>query len=260
MYSFAFLDRVLTVATRDEWAARLLERAFAPMMRPTPAAVGHATAIESGNGFEDAFKAVRQTFADFAVLAGNGYALYGACGALEDTAFALLGPTTAGKTTLLLHLAALGARFCADETFVLDPHEGTIAGLPRLPCVREPALRMLPPVIAQAIPTSEDFVSFDAGRLWYALQAQHLNGIVPDAKPRKLRTLVFIDGRAERAQIAPLTPHEILERTVARLYRKPHSLAALAAIRAAVRGVPGYLLTLGQPERTARLLFERLCA
>ena len=260
-FSFAFLGSALRVATTDPNASRLLETAFRPVQcaAAPPGMHPMSVRIPLSGDFTAAFYAVRDVFASFCADIAHRFAIYGGCAAVENRAFALLGDTTAGKTTLLLHLHRLGARFLGDESFLLA-QDGTLNAFPRLPALREPALRLLDPALREAIRTCPHYERFPAGRLWFALPPEHLLNVRPDGEPRRLRA-VFAVERARTSGVDALAPRDLLHLMVRRSYRKPQTLESLARLRRALADVRGYRLRLADPQTGARAVLEALkCA
>ncbi len=163
--AFRLSDAVLGIDVADDHARRVLEDAYAPLLRP-PGTRTHARAVvqrlsdgrlhvrygrralAAANSADaiplrGAYHAAREIFAHFACEPPHSMALYGALCAVDNGAVLLLGPTTVGKTLLALQLARNGARFLGDETAVLSLLTGEAYALPRRPTLRESALPLL---------------------------------------------------------------------------------------------------------------------
>ncbi|HEY9180665.1 MAG TPA: hypothetical protein VIO32_08085, partial [Candidatus Baltobacteraceae bacterium] len=260
-FSFTFLGSALRVATADPNALRLLETAFQPVRCAAAPPGMHpiSVRIPLSDDFAAAFYTVRDVFGSFCAQIAHRFAIYGGCAAAENQAFGLLGDSTVGKTTLLLHLHRLGARFLGDESFLLA-QDGTLNAFPRLPALREPALPLLDPALREAIRSCPHYERFPAGRLWFALPAAHLLNVRPDGEPKRLAA-VFVVERAQTTHVEALSPRDTLHAVVQRAYRKPKTLESLARMRRALADVRGYRLHLAEPQAGARTVLETLkCA
>lgn len=279
--AFAWGDEALAFRSSDPWASRIADAAFGSLAAAPRECTHRANVYRDASGmlhasfdntrftfsiadlgdFSAAFRAVRELFARFAVAASGGMAFYGACVALPDAAAAIVGPTTIGKTLLALHTAYLGARFCADETFCIAPHDGTQRAFPRRPALREPALRFLPDArLTGSIERARHVAHLPGGRLWYALEKHDLAGIEADPVPRQLRMIVVAEQRGSRPILTPLSREDLVEALLRRAYRRPSPLQQAILARKTLPDVRGYSLCIGAPHETAVLLYEALSA
>lgn len=276
LHSFEYLGKALAVRSNTPGASQLLRAAFAPSHEPgTPSLKGGVTHVRSAlimrfeqqstvyricdfGGFGAAFYAVRDLFSRFCTSAAGGAAFYGASGQFEGNAFAILGESTVGKTVLMLHLATTGATFLGDETFSLDSETGVLRAFPRLPSLREPALRLLPSdAMRDAVRRSPFVHRLRAGRLWYALGQDHLLGIRPSSEPRILKTIFFLE-RSETVTVHPMSEEACFAACMQRLYRKPRALSEVARLRRALRDIRGCRVGLADPRSTACAVLEML--
>lgn len=272
---FTFAGMHLSAAITDAWSERLFIRACRPMLdNAAPQIDAHVTRDERGElelraygerlrydtgrlgAFGAAHRALHDCFSRFAAADPRALPLYGAFLAIGGLGVALLGPSTAGKSVLSLHAAMLGARFLGDELLLFYPGSGFGRALPRLPALREPALNFLPAAMRYAVERSGNAAHLPAGRFWYALEAQHLLGIAPDAAPHPLHAVVFLIRTPGKPRLFALQPHDLLSRICERAYRRPGSLRELALLRASLANVRAYELHLGEPAVAARLLTD----
>jgi hypothetical protein len=255
--AFRFRSRVLGVTTEDAWAAELLTSTYEPMLCAQSDANERAY-IPASSGFEGAFYAVRDTFAQFAAREPSSLALYAASIALNHAGVLLLGETCIGKTLLTLNLAYNGAQFLGDETALLDSRTGSISALPRRVSLREPGLKyLLDEAAAPRVAACTRAYHTPNGRLWYALDEATL-GVRRVSNAYPLRAILLLDERAAEPAIEQIPMWQLLPAVSRRVHGDGASVARVANLYTRLRNVRGFRVRLGSPRQTTDLVLETL--
>jgi len=178
--------------------------------------------------------------------------LHGAAVGIKGAAAAIVGPTTAGKTTTAIACGRNGMRLLSDERVVLRGCE--VTPFPRRLNVRLAAKRLL------------QWDSAHVGGL-AAWQFGHLEGrsdmIVGIAQlfpgsltgaPARLRALFILGGKENTPRVTPLHWTAALPAALSRAQAPGDTPAFVLRVARAVRGAACYELTLGRPDETARLI------
>jgi hypothetical protein len=191
------------------------------------------------------------------LLAGDGevLAFYGAALALGPAAVAIIGPSTIGKTMLVLHTIALGARLYGDETVFVERTGAITGALRRRLMIREPGLALLPnDRMRKTCLADPNVYAMPQGRLWYAIDPEQMCGDGVYADPAPLAAIVCIDGERGARSILETIPTALAVREIAKRRHNAYDLAGIASMHAILRGVAAFRLRLGPPAEAGRLL------
>jgi hypothetical protein len=95
-------------------------------------------------------------------------------------------------------------------------------------------------------------------RLWYALDEHALPGIVPDPSPYPLCGVAILTHRDEYPSIERIALDDALHAVVQRSYTGANDMAQLAELRMLLARTPCFNVIVGEPDRTAYLLTQRI--
>jgi hypothetical protein len=167
------------------------------------------------------------------------------------SAAALIGSTTAGKTTTAIACARRGLELYSDEFCIVTP--GGVQPFPRSLSLRCAATDVLG---ADPVPGS----SVDA---WlrshgccdgHDLGYDELFGTVVRPEPRPLRVAFAIVGRSTQPELRPTTARVILEHVGPWAKMKKRGFEGVDALMQMLKSVECYELHLGAPDATARAI------
>jgi hypothetical protein len=283
--TFALAGRTLAIEAHDAAVAHILNTTYADARVSAMKGADHSAALrrlndgrlhvrfdrrvlatgDAGSQVQllSAYYAVKEVFARFAASRPHSLAYYGALVAWQDAAVLVLGPTGIGKTLFALHLAEQGAGFLGDETAVLDLQSSSVSALARKPALRETALTLLPSARMQtSVEAARHWLQTDRGRFWYALSRDELCGIAASDRVHRLGAVCIIRQRAQTFAMQRIDLDEALPALAQRAYARPSQLAQLSRLQHAMRRVPQYEVTLGEPRVSAAQFLEqvRTCA
>lgn len=274
---YAFRGRTLSFDAAPDIMA-FAEAAFGAMRLPAESAANHRASVRKDDGAgivfdgeerrtpahradEAAFYATRDIFARFAAVDPTSWAAYGAAVRIGRKSVVLLGPSTAGKTVLVLHVVARGAQLYGDETFVVDRRDGSIEGMPRRLLLREASLPYFPNErMRDVCRRSTHALETTQGRLWYAIDPSELFERNVTAGPAPLGAIVLISRKDGTTSLEEAHAKIGLMELTRRLYRRPADLAEIAAFTRVCGDVPTYRISAADPGAAAALLHDRLSA
>jgi hypothetical protein len=183
--------------------------------------------------------------------------LHAAALACDGAALALCGASTGGKTTTALACTRLGMELYSDERCLFDGER--VRAFPRALNVRAGALDLL----CSDVPGDALSARLEPhrGSDWESVDPADLTGRRDLPEPLPPAAIFFIEARAERPILRPLTLAEAVPRTLAAPLRTRRTgLDRLPAALEILRRVRAYGLTLGTPSQTARALRDALRA
>ena len=185
--------------------------------------------------------------------------LHAACGRLAgprgERRFLLIGESGTGKTTLILHLAALGVAVEGDELAVITP--GGIAALPRRFHVKSRSLTELPwlPPGAERQPFYESF----PGSYVFAVSPRSL-GYDWEIRHGPVDAVFYLEANhGGQPRLEELSRTRMVELAMQQL-RLPNAgdRSWLAPLCAALNHATAHRLIVGRLDKTAELLVRKL--
>lgn len=272
------LDRAVAFRVSDGEAARLLRLRYRAMSGAgTPAFIAYALQEPSGNSyFVDAFGT---SFAwrhgpltpfslaflvdavgmpSFLAHLDDTVSLHAA--ALSDgvRAFALVGRSTAGKTTTALACARRGLTLYSDERCVVSA--GVVRPFPRAMSLRGPGLALLL-ADGEAMPGRLTTVlSAHGPRDWNDAGFAELFGGESLPAPRPLHSIFAIAGVGRAPEARRITAGAMLKQILPGMTASSCGPARLVHALQMLRYAACYELTLGTPDETAQFVAERVAA
>ena len=180
---------------------------------------------------------------------GNIVTLHAAVCAAQETALVLMGASGAGKSTLSAALSAQGADYYGDENVFFQRTQRCLFVRPKSLGLRPGGLDLLPELSegrwSEAKPNDPKYT--------VALPAP--SRPCPQEKAR----FYFLDGFASAPALARMPSSEMTRRLLRGMGHGDPSLDARLDTAAEIAGrFPGWRLTLGPPEETAKLLIAHL--
>lgn len=156
-----------------------------------PVALNHVP----GNPTDAAVRATAALFAESFRRMARHRAIYAAGVATERAAFALVGPSGIGKTTLAIELLRRGWRTYGDEFLLLERATGLVHPFPLAFMLREPALFAAESEITDspAHPVSR----VGDARVWHGFDVESAFGARAIASPQPLTHIVFLERASE---------------------------------------------------------------
>jgi len=167
---------------------------------------------------------------------------------------AILGSTTAGKTTTSIACVRRGMTFYSDERCVML--DGLVFPFPRALTMRAGGRRLLlddpsdgEPILADVLQRAQNYddVVIRPSTLFR-------NGI--GRTPEPLSALFVIDGIDERPSVRRVDSYELIPRIAENMWTASVGLERVSAIMSEFAKPLCYRLTLGRPDDTARLLAD----
>lgn len=281
---YTLLDRTLEVTTNDPWCLELLASAYGAMRVPAKGLLDHtATLMRESCGqlhlrfddlevpyenpyeeepFRAASSALDTLFTRFAARVTGHLAVRAAAVASCDGAALLVGPRGIGTSLLALHLVHLGAELLGDDIALLELPSRTVSAMPRLPRLREQALRYAPTrELRDAISAAPHVYRTQRGRAWYALREDDLAGIGPSTAAHRIRAVAVIERRnVEKPAVTRISADDALCGVLAHALAGWQTLTQLTNLRQTLENVSCFSLSLAAPGETARLLTKALIA
>ncbi|MDQ2858129.1 MAG: hypothetical protein M3R53_05675 [Candidatus Eremiobacteraeota bacterium] len=183
------------------------------------------------------------------VLGFHAATLAGSAGAL-----ALIGATTAGKTTTAVACVRRGLRLYSDERCILE--DGRTA-----PFLRRLTLRAGGRAALLGDPCDEPLGIDRRLREWQnagevPVRASALFGAAAGGPPLPLAAVFVIDGRGDRPQVVPVRASDVMPALLASMASRESGLARIARVLHELRDVATYRLRLGPPDATARAIVD----
>ncbi len=173
-------------------------------------------------------------------------------------AAAILGTTTAGKTTTAVACVRRGLRLSSDERCIFE--DGLLVPFLRALTVRRGGREALLNDPQEGSPIDALLRRFPDGAE-VGTRPSTLFGDAGVATERRRLDLAFlIEGRAGLARAEPCDLYAVLPQLLAASVCAETDVERLARALHELRGVRCYRLTLGSPDATARLIEERLDA
>ena len=170
---------------------------------------------------------------------------------------AIVGTTTAGKTTTAIACARRGLDLYSDEFCLVMP-EGVLA-CPRALNLREGGIELL---AQDAAPQSvlDEWLRNNRGGDRDNVGFDELFGELPELPQLPLRLAFTIVGRDTEPRATPLSAARMVAHVEPWVRMKARGLDAVEALHALVRRVACYELILGRPDDTARLIATMLAS
>lgn len=281
---FSLLDRTIEITTNDPWCLELLSAAYGAMRIPAKGQVDHAASLMREScgqlhlrfdsvevpyenpleeePFRAASSALDTLFSRFAARVTGHLAIRASAVASCDGAVILVGPRGIGTSLLALHLVHLGAELLGDDLALLELPSRTVCAVPRLPRLREQALRYAPTrELRDAIAAAPHVYRAQRGRTWYALRDDDLAGIAPSTSVHRIRAVAVIDRRsADRPGVTRISADDALCGILTHALAGWQTLTQLSNLRRTLENVSCFSLSLAGPGETARLLTKALIA
>jgi hypothetical protein len=173
--------------------------------------------------------------------------------ALSDgrAAAAIVGSSTAGKTTTAIACARRGLELYSDEYCIAT--EAGIIPFPRSISLRCAATEVLAndPVPSSAV---DAWLGSHGCCDGYDLGYDELFGVLHRPKPRPLRAAFVLVGKGSQPVVRPLSRNAMLEHIAPWAKLKPRGFEALHALVALLEPVTCFEVVLGTPDATARAI------
>jgi hypothetical protein len=170
---------------------------------------------------------------------------------------ALVGTTTAGKSTTSIACARRGLDLYSDEFCLVTPRG--VLPCPRSLNLREGGIELLARDSAPASPI-DAWLLRNRGADRENVGFDDLFGEPRIPEPRPLRLAFIVAGVGPHPQAMPITPARMLVHVEPWARMKARGIDAAGALLALLRDVASYELTLGKPDDTARLIGEMLAS
>jgi len=205
--------------------------------------------------FSGCHRALRRSFAEN--VAWRNF--HGAAVRLGTRGIVLAADPGAGKTTLALALAALGAELYTDEFVFVRRADRYVGGYLANPFLREPAVNALRLPRLRALCDARDGQLWQPGlRVWFDIEPTAIFARDVSADPAPLGGVVILgrDGAADALE--PISPSVAAIELARRLHAPVVGFERLAEVAALTSGVPAFRLRVSEPHASARAVREAL--
>jgi hypothetical protein len=165
---------------------------------------------------------------------------------------AILGTTTAGKTTTAIACMRRGMTFYSDERCVML--DGSVFPFPRALTMRAGGRRLLREDPSDGEPILNDVLRRTQDHDEVVIRPSALFPNRIGREPGPLRAVFFIDGIDERPGLREVASYDLIPRIAESMWTASVGLERVASIVSEFARVRCYRLRLGRPDATARLL------